>query len=35
MAALHGMRNDGYEDVVTDEVSVLTGAPATPSPVRD
>ena len=30
MAALHGMLGNGYEDVVTDEVSALTGAPATP-----
>jgi uncharacterized protein YbjT (DUF2867 family) len=30
MAALHGMLGNGYEDVVTDEVSSLTGAPATP-----
>jgi len=30
MAALHGMLADGYENVVTDEVSALTGAPATP-----
>jgi uncharacterized protein YbjT (DUF2867 family) len=30
MAALHGMLADGYEDVVTDEVSALTGGPATP-----
>ena len=30
MAALHGMLANGYEDVVTDEVSSLTGAPATP-----
>jgi uncharacterized protein YbjT (DUF2867 family) len=30
MAALHGMLGNGYEDVVTDEVSFLTGAPATP-----
>jgi uncharacterized protein YbjT (DUF2867 family) len=30
MAALHCMLADGYEDVVTDEVSALTGGPATP-----
>jgi uncharacterized protein YbjT (DUF2867 family) len=30
MAALHGMLANGYEDVVTDEVSSLTRAPATP-----
>jgi len=30
MAALHGMLGNGYEDVVTDEVSALTGALATP-----
>jgi uncharacterized protein YbjT (DUF2867 family) len=30
MAALHGMLADGYEDVITPDVSALTGAPATP-----
>jgi uncharacterized protein YbjT (DUF2867 family) len=30
MAALHRMLADGYEDVVTDDVTALTGGPATP-----
>jgi hypothetical protein len=29
MAALHRMLADGYEDLVTSDVSALTGTPAT------